>query len=160
MHEPQNPFALCAPAPQISTAIRLQDPAPIEDLAAVDELPHLSGRQGTNRAAGHRQISADTDRQAVLAWLARCADSPNTLANSRREAERLLLWALIEAGKPLSSLTHEDLLRYQRFLADQFGKIARSVAPVQRLAAAGRIVGHKQGRGGSVSRGHQAVILQ
>jgi integrase/recombinase XerD len=51
---------------------------------------------GTNRAGGHRQISADTDRQA----------------------ERLLLWALIEAGKPLSSLTHEDQLRYQRFLAD------------------------------------------
>ena len=28
---------------------------------------------------------ADTDQQAVLAWLARFADSPNTLANARRE---------------------------------------------------------------------------
>lgn len=78
-----------------------------------------SGRYGSNRSrAGHCQISANTDREAVLAWLARYADSPNTLANSRREAERLLLWALLACGKPLSSLTHEDLLSYQRFLAN------------------------------------------
>lgn len=94
---------------------QLGAPAPLESLV-VDA---LSGRDGTNRSrGGHRQIAADTDREAVLAWLARYADSPNTLANSRREAERLLLWALVERGKPLSSLTHEDLLLYQRFLAD------------------------------------------
>ena len=34
------------------------------------------------------------------------------------EAERLLLWSTVELRKPLSSLTHEDLLAYQRFLAD------------------------------------------
>lgn len=90
-------------------------PAPLEYVVIGDE---LSGRQGTNRAGGRRQVAADTDREAVLAWLARCADSPNTLANSRREAERLLLWAMFQAGKPLSSLTHEDLLLYARFLAD------------------------------------------
>jgi hypothetical protein len=28
------------------------------------------------------------------------------------------LWAAIEMDKPLSSLTHEDFPRYQRFLAD------------------------------------------
>lgn len=77
----------------------------------------LSGKEGTNRAsASHRQLSADTDREAVLAWLAGFADSPNTLANCRREAERLLLWSISERGKPLSSLTHEDLLVYGRFL--------------------------------------------
>lgn len=92
----------------------LIQPIPIEDLV----VDGLSGREGTNRSPGHRQIAADNDRDALLAWLARSVDSPNTLANSRREAERLLLWALVEAGKPLSSLTHEDLLRYQRFLAD------------------------------------------
>lgn len=95
--------------------VRLIRPEPIESLVVAEE---LSGRVGSNRSLGHRQISADTDREALLAWLARSADSPNTLANSRREAERLLLWALVEAGRPLSSLTHEDLLVYQRFLAD------------------------------------------
>ncbi|MBK6974642.1 MAG: hypothetical protein IPH26_17455 [Sterolibacteriaceae bacterium] len=36
----------------------------------------------------------------------------------RKEAERLLLWAILERGKPLSSLTHEDAQAYQAFLAD------------------------------------------
>lgn len=89
--------------------------APIDQLVVLDA---LSGRDGLNRArAGHRQLAADTDREAVLAWLAGYADNPNTLANCRREAERLLLWSLSERGKPLSSLTHEDLLVYQRFLS-------------------------------------------
>ena len=110
MPEPQT--ALPMPG---TPAVRLIPPIPIEDLVVVDG---LSGHEGTNRSPGHRQIAADNDRDALPAWLARSVDSPNTLANSRREAERLLLWALVEAGKPLSSLTHEDLLRYQRFLAD------------------------------------------
>ena len=89
---------------------------PLERLVVVDE---LCGRTGSNRSrAGHCQIAADTDRDALLAWLARYADSANSLANCRKEAERLLLWCLAELGKPLSSLTHEDLLLYQRFLSD------------------------------------------
>jgi len=36
----------------------------------------------------------------------------------RREVERLILWAVLQLRKPLSSLTHEDLLAYERFLAD------------------------------------------
>ncbi|MGH7462896.1 MAG: tyrosine-type recombinase/integrase, partial [Longimicrobiales bacterium] len=88
---------------------------PIERLVIVEP---LSGRTGVNRSTGRRQIAADCDRDAVLAWLARYADSPNTLFNCRKESERLLLWSLAELGKPLSSLTHEDLLVYQRFLGD------------------------------------------
>lgn len=115
------------PSPATSAGLRLIRPAPIESITVADE---LSGRLGSNRSLGRRQIGADTDREAVLAWLARSADSPNTLANSRREAERLLLWALFEAGKPLSSLTHEDLLVYQRFMADP--------QPVERWVMTGR----------------------
>jgi integrase/recombinase XerD len=102
--------------PYIAVALRLASIVPIEQLEILDA---LAGRLGTNRSrAGHRQIDADTDREAVLAWLARYVDSPSTLANSRKEVERLLLWCLAELGKPLSSLTHEDLLLYQRFLAN------------------------------------------
>lgn len=54
----------------------------------------------------------------MLAWLARYSDSANTFVNCRKEAERLFLWCLVELGKPLSSLTHEDLLLYQHFLGD------------------------------------------
>lgn len=102
--------------PQAAVSFRLAALVPLEQIQVLDA---LSGRGGTNRSrGGHRQIAADTDREAVLAWLARYADSASTLANSRKEVERLLLWCLAELGKPLSSLTHEDLLIYQRFLTN------------------------------------------
>ena len=89
---------------------------PIERLRLPAE---LSGAAGTNRARGGTpQISAAEDLAAVTAWLARYADTPTTLQTYRREVERLLLWAVMQHGKPLSSLTHEDLLVYERFLAD------------------------------------------
>jgi len=90
-------------------------PRPLDAL----ELPDtLDGRTGVNRASGRRQIAADNDLEAVRAWLARVADTKTTFENYRKEAERLLLWSIVQLGKPLSSLTHEDLLVYQRFLAD------------------------------------------
>jgi site-specific recombinase XerD len=90
-------------------------PRPIEAL----ELPaDLDGHDGANRAPGRMQIAAANDLDAVRAWLARVADSKSTFENYRKEAERLMLWAIVQLGKPLSSLTHEDLLAYQRFLAD------------------------------------------
>ncbi len=84
------------------------------------QLPvHLDGSNGTNRARKNRaQLRADTDREAIRAWLARVADTPATLQSYRKEAERLWLWATLERGLPLSSLTHEDLLAYQHFLTD------------------------------------------
>ncbi len=80
----------------------------------------LDGRAGGNRAGPDVvcQLAADNDLEAIQAWLAEFHDSPQTLRNYRKEAERLLLWALLERGKPLSSLTREDCLQYEIFLAD------------------------------------------
>jgi integrase/recombinase XerD len=50
----------------------------------------------------------------------------------RKESERLLLWSTTELRKPLSSLTHEDLLVYRRFLSDP--------QPAQRWVMTGRKV--------------------
>lgn len=90
--------------------------APLESFA----LPtHIDGSNGSNRAsAGARQIRADNDIDAIKAWLARFLDKQTTFDNYRKEAERLLLWSTLELGKPLSSITHEDWLVYQRFLRD------------------------------------------
>ncbi|OXH83169.1 integrase, partial [Burkholderia multivorans] len=89
-------------------------PLPIDTLTVP---PALDGRTGTNRATGARaQIAATNDLDAVRAWLARFADTPTTFQNYRKEAERLLLWSVIACGKPLSSLTHEDLVVYRQFL--------------------------------------------
>jgi integrase/recombinase XerD len=95
--------------------------------------PELDGGDGTNRALGARsQIAAQTDVDAIKAWLARFVETQATFDTYRKESERLLLWSTTELRKPLSSLTHEDLLLYQRFLADP--------QPAQRWVMAGRKV--------------------
>jgi integrase len=89
---------------------------PVESLV-VPEI--LDGRDGTNRGAiGGSQLSATNDLDAVRAWLSNYADTKTTFDNYRKEAERLLLWAVVQLGKPLSSLTHEDLLMFKAFLVD------------------------------------------
>lgn len=96
--------------------VRISAIAPIELLRLPAE---LDGHAGLNRATGGRpQIAAQNDVEALRAWLARFADTRTTLNSYRKESERLLLWAVTELGKPLSSLSHEDFLVYQRFLAD------------------------------------------
>ncbi|WP_420994222.1 tyrosine-type recombinase/integrase [Cupriavidus sp. 30B13] len=102
------------PVPTLSLAA--PPGTPFEQLRLPTE---LSGADGANRARGGTpQIAASDDVAAVAAWLARYRDTPATLQSYRREAERLLLWSVMQHGKPLSSLTHEDLLAYERFLAD------------------------------------------
>ena len=94
----------------------------IPALASIESIhipSNLDGSVGINRATGNRpQITANTDADAIKVWLARFADTKTTFDNYRKEAERLLLWSVVELGKPLSSLSHEDFLVYQRFLAD------------------------------------------
>jgi len=79
----------------------------------------LSGTSGTNRAVAGvtRQIAADDDVAAIGLWLAEYRDSPNTFRSYRKEAERLLLWATQVRGNAVSSLTREDVLAYEAFLA-------------------------------------------
>lgn len=92
-------------------------PMPLELLKSPTE---LTGETGTNRAPSFitKQISANNDLQAILSWLAEFDDSPQTQRSYRKEAERLLMWSLIEKQKPLSSLTRDDLRDYQHFLTD------------------------------------------
>jgi len=79
----------------------------------------LLGCTGTNRATlgATRQISANDDVAAIGLWLAEYHGSPHTFRSYRKEAERLLLWATQLRGKAVSSLTREDVLAYEAFLA-------------------------------------------
>ncbi len=91
-------------------------PVPLEKLTLP---PELDGRMGSNRSyRGSAQIRAQTDLDAVSAWLSRFNHKAHTFSSYRKEAERLLLWAIVERGLPLSSLSHEDLVAYQQFLKD------------------------------------------
>lgn len=90
-----------------------------DDLPSMTLPAAMDGRHGENRARGGvRQITADTDVEAILLWLAEYRDSPHTLRSYRKESIRLLMWATHWLGKPLSSLTREDLLAYESFLAN------------------------------------------
>jgi site-specific recombinase XerD len=81
------------------------------------ELPsHLDGSAGAFRASARTStLRATNDLQAVQAWL-ELQESTATRRAYRKEAERLLLWATIERGRPLSSLTTEDAVAYRGFL--------------------------------------------
>lgn len=86
----------------------------------------LDGRAGAYRLPTSTcLLAADTDHEAIRIWLtskpgatggAREALSATQRAY-RKEAERLLLWAVLERGKAVSSLTHEDALAFEGFLA-------------------------------------------
>ena len=82
----------------------------------------LDGSAGAFRSApGRCLLSARTDYAAIAAWLASKQAGPaGTLSSTqrayRKEAERLLLWAVLERAKPLSSLTVEDAGAYLVFL--------------------------------------------
>jgi integrase len=79
----------------------------------------LSGQHGTNRAPSGvpRQLAADDDIAAIGLWLAEYRDSPHTFRSYRKEAERMLVWATRVRNMAVSSLTREDVLAYEAFLA-------------------------------------------
>ena len=79
----------------------------------------LSGAHGANRAPARAAgISAGNDREAIAAWITNRAGSPFTARQYAREAERFLLFCLIERGKALSDAGVDDCTAYREFLAD------------------------------------------
>ncbi|MFM0213893.1 site-specific integrase [Paraburkholderia sediminicola] len=80
-------------------------------------LPHaVDGSTGAYRAPRATcTLDANNDYQAVQAWLS-LHESAATQRAYRKEAERLILWAIVERGRALSSLTTEDAVAYRAFL--------------------------------------------
>ena len=128
--------AVVAPA----TAVR-----PLEKFLVPDALDGSHGAY--RRPQAQCLLKARTDYEAILAWLrskhgltpdqkacllARRRHKDDGLAGPlewlqalsntqrayRKEAERFLLWAVVEKGKPLSSMTQEDCVAYRDFLGD------------------------------------------
>ncbi|GAB6852511.1 site-specific integrase [Paraburkholderia kururiensis] len=90
----------------------------------------VDGSRGLFRAPKSMcALEADNDWQAINAWLER-HEARDTQRAYRREAERLLLWAIVERGKALSSLTSEDATAWRAFLRHPAPR-ARWVAPAR-----------------------------
>ncbi len=56
----------------------------------------FDGSTGVNRASGPRQIAANRDVDAIAAWLMQFQASKSTFDSYRKEAERLLLWSVLQ----------------------------------------------------------------
>ncbi len=86
---------------------------PWERLRVPDE---VNGSRGAFRAPKATcTLDANNDYEAVQAWLA-LHESTATQRAYRKEAERLILWAVVERGRALSSLTTEDAVASRAFL--------------------------------------------
>lgn len=127
---PRRQLAAGHPALQ-PVAGALADVVPLEALRVPAA---LDGSAGLNRApVPAHQAELNTDLQAVHAWIAtRGARSEATRRAYRREAERLLLWAIVVKGKPLSSLNTMDCAEY----LDVF---LRDPRPAERWIGRGRV---------------------
>ena len=117
------------------------------DAVQAEKPPRLDGVDGRNRAPVVGEPFAANDYEAIQRWLATVADRPNTYRAYRKEAERLLLWAVYQWGKALSSLDLVDCVAYRDFLA--------ALDPDSGVAWAGRLsredwIGPK-----NAPRGHQ-----
>ncbi|CAD5366697.1 Int, tyrosine-based site-specific recombinase [Rubrivivax sp. A210] len=115
---------------------------PATDIRPLEKLlvpADLDGREGRfRRQREHCLLQADTDYDAVMAWL-RSKGRPghaepkgagdegkregqaslsHTQRSYRKEAERFMLWAIVQRRRPLSSMTAEDCIEYAAFLTD------------------------------------------
>lgn len=98
----------------------------------------LNGSSGRFRAPrAHCAIRADNDYEAIQSWLS-LHESAATTRAYRKEAERLLLWALLECRCPLSSLTAEDAVSYRTFLRNPRPAVRWIGPPAPRGSAAWR----------------------
>lgn len=80
-------------------------------------VPHeVDGSRGQFRAPQAAcLLNASNDYEAIQSWLS-LHESAATQRAYRKEAERLILWAIVERSRALSSLTTDDAIAYRGFL--------------------------------------------
>jgi site-specific recombinase XerD len=105
--------ALSRPAVELVNTRSRSEIVPWETLAVPEA---LDGSQGLYRAPTRQcLLGATNDLAAVEAWL-QLHESAATRRAYRKEAERLILWAIVERNKAFSSLNTEDAIAYRAFL--------------------------------------------
>jgi site-specific recombinase XerD len=113
------PSPALVPLSQVDTAALTPPPrigiVPLERFRPPSE---RDGSRGMNRAPVERcKVAAANDYEAIQAWLRLRVQGTHTWRAYRKEAERFLLWAVMERRKALSSLDGDDCVAYRDFLA-------------------------------------------
>lgn len=80
--------------------------------------PELDGSRGHFRLEGMNTLGANTDLEAILAWLRRYEGSPRTQVSNARIVERFYLWCINVKRKAMSSLVVGDFFDYSQFMAN------------------------------------------
>jgi site-specific recombinase XerD len=80
-------------------------------------VPHeVDGSRGQFRAPQAAcLLNESNDYEAIQSWLS-LHESAAAQRAYRKEAERLILWAIVERGRALSSLTTDDAIAYRSFV--------------------------------------------
>jgi integrase len=99
--------------PTTALPVPLDTVSPLERVLIPDG---MNGEQGSNRSLEPCRIKATHDLDAIKSWLSLKDDNAKTHQAYKKELERLLLWAILERGKAVSSLNTDDCRAYIRFL--------------------------------------------
>ncbi|WP_421380921.1 phage integrase family protein (plasmid) [Paraburkholderia sp. DD10] len=105
--------ALTERARALIAATPAGDIVPWEQLRVPHKVDGSHGQFRAPRAAC--LLNASNDYEAIQSWLS-LHESAATQRAYRKEAERLILWAIVERGRALSSLTTDDAIAYRAFL--------------------------------------------
>ncbi len=93
-------------------------PCTLKDIAAAGLPRELSGQAGSNRDYEVEPlIAAQTDMEAIAAWLAEFPHDSATRRAYEKEVQRLYAWTLAYAGKAISSLNSGDMESYEAFMS-------------------------------------------
>jgi site-specific recombinase XerD len=114
------PDHVLSPLRTLSVPVRLGQRHPQTAIVPIEAFvvpANVDGTSGSNRWPGRPRIEAENDLQAIHAWLATKSGNRNTQRAYRKEAERMLLWAIIERGKALSDLSVDDCTGYRDWLS-------------------------------------------
>lgn len=81
--------------------------------------PHNDGSLGQYRGPDEFNISgANTDKEAIAAFLAQYKNSPTTLRAYIKETERFHMWVVLKLNKSIPDMTVDDYQSYLDFLAN------------------------------------------
>ncbi|RAR49574.1 UNVERIFIED_CONTAM: phage integrase family protein [Acidovorax defluvii] len=113
----QLPALASATTNATSTELQISDDNGLQPLTLMKWPADLMGTKGTFRKHGVNTMSASNDLEAVKGWFRKIKDlSPFTQEAYQRSIERLILWAIHERKKALSSLDEGDFFEFKDFL--------------------------------------------